>query len=151
MLLLAFVVYEEMHHSCLGRRVIQFNFLSVPILYSRNQMDTSLGAGGCLLLPQKHCLRFVVAGAIGSVVSSHGDPCLLAAGRRQHLCIRQHTIPGSPAAWEPFRQRGWEQWCVCSNLGTDHPSQGLFACILHLPGVWYGLWETAGTRTAWGE
>lgn len=40
-------------------------------------MDTSLGAGECLLLLQRLSLRFVLVRGGGSVVASHCDHCLL--------------------------------------------------------------------------
>lgn len=76
MLLVVFTLCERMRHSCLERKEIQFNLLPVPILYSQKQMDSSLGAAGCLLLLlQRLSLWFVMAG--GHIT--------LPAGRRQPL------------------------------------------------------------------
>lgn len=58
-------------------------------------MDTSLGAGGCLLLLQRLSLRFMVARGVGSAVTSHCNPCLLLEGGSV-FCTRRKVACNSP-------------------------------------------------------
>lgn len=76
---------------------------------------------------------------------------LFAAGKRQHLSTSHKAAWNSPLS-SGLRTLRMERATAALPLqlpGHRPPFSRLFASIPHLPGMWYGLWETAGMGLAW--
>ena len=85
-------------------------------------------------------------GGVGSVMTSHCDPCLLAAGRRQHLCTRHKVARNSPLSSGLRALQTERAIAVLSLQLSEHRPPSPRSVCLRLALAWSVIWAL---RNCW--